>query len=59
MFIIYFFCCFKEFCCNGTIVDDPEMGKVIQLQGDQRKNIADFLIREEICKKANVKIHGF
>ncbi|KAF0918477.1 hypothetical protein E2562_024251 [Oryza meyeriana var. granulata] len=28
----------KEFCCNGTIVQDPELGQVIQLQG-QRKNV--------------------
>jgi len=49
----------KAFSCNGTIVDDPELGKVIQLQGDQRKNIAEFLIAEEIAKKEQVKIHGF
>ena len=24
----------KEFACNGTIVDDEELGQVIQLQGD-------------------------
>ncbi|XP_026422740.1 protein translation factor SUI1 homolog 1 isoform X1 [Papaver somniferum] len=23
----------KEFCCNGTVVQDPELGQVIQLQG--------------------------
>jgi translation initiation factor 1 len=33
----------KEYCCNGTVVDDKELGNVIQVQGDQRKNIADFL----------------
>jgi translation initiation factor SUI1 len=43
----------------GTIVDDPELGKVIQLQGDQRKNVADFLVKEGICKKSTVKVHGF
>ncbi|KAG4920851.1 hypothetical protein JHK86_049664 [Glycine max] len=25
----------KEFCCNGTVVQDKELGKIIQLQGDQ------------------------
>jgi translation initiation factor 1 (eIF-1/SUI1) len=25
--------------CNGTIVNDTEMGEVIQLQGDQRLNL--------------------
>jgi len=33
----------KEFCCNGNVVQDAELGKVIQLQGDQRKNVSDFL----------------
>jgi translation initiation factor 1 (eIF-1/SUI1) len=64
----------KDFCCNGTVVEDPEQarslglgvaqrshiregfsfiqltrvacaqGHVIQLQGDQRKNVSTFLI---------------
>lgn len=29
--------------CNGTIVTDSEMGEVIQLQGDQRKDVQEFL----------------
>jgi hypothetical protein len=33
----------KKFACNGTIVADTEMGEVIQLQGDQRKDVQDFL----------------
>lgn len=38
----------KEFCCNGTVVQDKELGKVIQLQGDQRKNVSNFLV-QVIC----------
>lgn len=34
----------KQFACNGTIVTDSEMGEVIQLQGDQRKAMHDFLV---------------
>ncbi len=49
----------KDFCCNGTIIEDPKLGKIIQLQGDQRTNVADFLVKEDICKKSEVKIHGF
>ncbi|XP_052179168.1 protein translation factor SUI1 homolog 2 [Diospyros lotus] len=49
----------KEFCCNGTVVQDPELGKVIQLQGDQRKNVSTFLVQAGIVKKDNIKIHGF
>ncbi|KAK4344532.1 hypothetical protein RND71_034708 [Anisodus tanguticus] len=38
----------KEFCCNGTVVQDPELGQVIQLQGDQRKNVSTFLVEAGI-----------
>ena len=37
----------KKFACNGTIVNDEEMGEVIQLQGDQRKNMQEFLTDKE------------
>lgn len=33
----------KEFACNGTLVDDEELGQVIQLQGDQRQKVSSFL----------------
>ncbi|KAL4354432.1 hypothetical protein GQ457_06G022190 [Hibiscus cannabinus] len=49
----------KEFCCNGTVVQDPELGQVIQLQGDQRKNASTFLVQAGVVKKDNIKIHGF
>ncbi|KEH38844.1 eukaryotic translation initiation factor SUI1 [Medicago truncatula] len=49
----------KEFCCNGTVVQDPEQGQVIQLQGDQRKNVSTFLVQAGIVKKEHIKIHGF
>lgn len=49
----------KDFCCNGTVVDDPELGQVIQLQGDQRKNVATFLVQAKLAKKDGIKIHGF
>lgn len=48
----------KKFNCNGTIVDDPEYGQVIQLQGDQRQNVSQFLTEEGIAKKDVIKIHG-
>ncbi|XP_060197947.1 protein translation factor SUI1 homolog 2-like [Lycium barbarum] len=49
----------KEFCCNGNVVQDKELGKVIQLQGDQRKNVTQFLLNADIVKKEQIKIHGF
>jgi translation initiation factor SUI1 len=37
----------KQFACNGTIVNDEKAGDVIQLQGDQRNAVKDFLIDKE------------
>jgi len=48
----------KEFACNGTLVDDEEMGQVLQLQGDQRTKIATFLT-ENGLSRASIKVHGF
>ena len=49
----------KEFCCNGTVVQDKELGKIIQLQGDQRKNVSHFLVQAGLVRKDQIKIHGF
>ncbi|XP_074310916.1 protein translation factor SUI1 homolog [Silene latifolia] len=49
----------KTFCCNGNVVQDKELGKVIQLQGDQRKKVADFLVQAGLAEKEQIKIHGF
>ena len=50
--------CKKKFNCNGCLVQDPDLGEIIQLQGDQRKVVAQFLIDEKIAKKDVIKIHG-
>ena len=49
----------KLFNCNGTIVEDEEMGTVIQLQGDKRKDVALFLLEEGIANREEIKIHGY
>lgn len=49
----------KEFACNGTIVEDEEMGEVIQLQGDHRTGVAQILLDEGIVKKDDLQVHGF
>lgn len=50
----------KDFCCNGNVVQDKELGKIIQLQGDQRKNVLHFLVQKaRIVNKDQIKIHGF
>ena len=52
----------KKFACNGTIVEDSDLGEVIQLQGDQRKAIHEFLLdkTEGLGMDGKlVKVHGF
>ncbi|KZL88278.1 translation initiation factor sui1, partial [Colletotrichum incanum] len=52
----------KKFACNGTIVEDTDLGEVIQLQGDQRKAIHDFLVDKQEGLEMDsklVKVHGF
>jgi len=49
----------KKFACNGTVVDHPEYGEVIQLQGDQRANVSQFLKEIGMCQAEQLKVHGF
>lgn len=49
----------KDFACNGNIVKDDDMGEIIQLQGDQRVKVSEFLIGKLQMPKKNIKIHGF
>ena len=51
----------KSFNCSAAIVDDKENKdqKVIQLSGDKRKNIADYLVKKKIVDKTHIKIHGY
>merc|ERR1711893_241282 len=52
--------CKKEFACNGTVVEHPEYGEVIQLQGDQRQKISQFLQRTGlVAREELIKVHGF
>ncbi|CAG0880555.1 unnamed protein product [Cyprideis torosa] len=51
--------CKKEFACNGTVVDHPEYGEVLQLQGDQRENICQFLTKMGLVTQDQLKVHGF
>lgn len=49
----------QEFACNGTVVEHPEYGEVIQLTGDQRNNIYEFLLKVGLVTKEQLKLHGF
>ncbi|KAK1338110.1 hypothetical protein QTO34_001220 [Cnephaeus nilssonii] len=41
---------------NGTAIEHPEYGEVIQLQGDQRKNIYLFLVETGLAKDDQLKL---
>lgn len=52
-----------EIACNGTIIQDKDMGEVIQLQGDHRTKVMDFLTDKDKDKmgkyalaKENIKV---
>ena len=52
----------KHFNCNGNVTSDPEKGEVIQLQGDQRDNVKEWILVQEIIAKNEadrIVIHGF
>ena len=49
----------KTLKCNGAILDDEELGKIIQLQGDHRVMIRDFLVEQEINVPDDIIMHGF
>lgn len=52
----WFSLCLQEFACNGTVVEHPEWGEVIQLQGDQRNSIKDFLMRMKLADENQLKV---
>lgn len=53
----------KQFNCNGNLVEDPDQGDILQFQGDQRENIREWLLAQEILttKEAVERLvtHGF
>lgn len=49
----------KNFSCNGALVKDDELGEIIQLSGDQRTNVREFLVDQEICTEGQIVLHGF
>ena len=40
-------------------MEDEELGEVIQVQGDKRQEVLDFLVDQEIANKNHIKVHGF
>lgn len=50
----------KAFNCNGSVTmdPDPEVGKIIQLSGDQRTKVRQLFLDEDICSDDQIVIHG-
>ena len=48
----------KTFQCNGSVLMDAELGEILQLSGDQRTNVRDFFIDQEVCHEDQIVIHG-
>jgi translation initiation factor 1 len=48
----------KENQCSGAILEDEKFGQVIKLTGDKRDEVKEFLIKEDICKAAQIFVHG-
>ncbi|BBI30533.1 initiation factor eIF1/SUI [Acanthamoeba castellanii medusavirus] len=52
--------CFRKIlCCNGTIIESTEHGRIVQLQGDHRESVGDFLVEKKIVSRDSIKIHGY
>ena len=49
----------KNFSCNGAVQKDEDDKEVIQLSGDQRTNVKEFLVDQEICHSDAIVLHGF
>jgi translation initiation factor SUI1 len=44
----------KKHNCNGAILNDKQFGEIITLSGDQKEQVYNFLIEEEINKKDEI-----
>ena len=51
----------KKFNCNGALVQESKNSSknIIQLSGDHRSQIKQFLIEEGISSVSNIVVHGF
>jgi len=49
----------KKFACNGNLVNDDKLGFVIQLQGDMRDNIKQYLIDNYSFNEDCIITHGY
>ncbi len=48
----------KAFKTSGTVKKDLDDNNIVQVAGDQRTNIRDFLLSQEICHADQILVHG-
>jgi translation initiation factor 1 len=48
----------KVYSTNGHVSSDSKYGDIIQLQGDQRKNVYEAFIEWKVCEKEELMVHG-
>ena len=48
----------KTLNCNGAIIENKTHGKVIQLNGNHKEELVNFLDVNDIAKKDKIKLHG-
>ncbi|XP_022209027.1 eukaryotic translation initiation factor 1-like [Drosophila obscura] len=51
--------CKRKFACNGTVIEHPQYGEIIQLQGDQREKMCQWLAQVGLTRTELLKVHGF
>ena len=49
----------RQFQCNGSIQEDKKGDKVLQFSGDQRANVRDFILSEEMYTSGEIILHGY
>jgi len=48
----------KNLQCNGNVTKDKKYGDILQLQGDHREAVKQFLIDQEIVMPNQLMVHG-
>ena len=48
----------KTYNCNGSILKDETLGEIMSFSGDQKENIYNFLINEQIYNKEDIIVKG-
>lgn len=52
----------KQFSCNGNVIEDKEDTQILQLQGDQRDNVRQWILENQVIEKNEadrIVMHGF